>query len=277
MTREGDTPVVLVARDVFHEGPVRIADVACSHTAGRGQSTAHLGGHEIVLVRRGCFTRVINGNAELYDSTVAYGTNPSDEQRFDHPHSFGDECTAITWQSAVLAELWDGDPTLPRDAMRVTPTTDIEHRLLLRAVRRREAPQNVLERAVALTGALLDHHDPRRVGHGRPATARARRILCSDARQLLAVDPSLTVPELATVLDVSPHHLSRIFHAETGLTITRHRMRLRARSALERLAAGESSLARLAADLGFADQSHMCRILRAETGRNPTTLRGLLA
>jgi len=49
-------------------------------------------------------------------------------------------------------------------------------------------------------------------------------------------------------------------------------MRLRARAALERLA-GEDALARLAADTGFADQSHLCRVLRAETGHPPSTLR----
>jgi AraC-like DNA-binding protein len=50
-------------------------------------------------------------------------------------------------------------------------------------------------------------------------------------------------------------------------------MRLRARAALERLAGGEDDLARLAADVGFADQSHLCRVVRAETGQVPSVLR----
>jgi AraC-like DNA-binding protein len=54
-------------------------------------------------------------------------------------------------------------------------------------------------------------------------------------------------------------------------------MRLRTRTALDRLAAGEQSLARLAADLGFADQSHMCRVLRQETGGSPSMLREILS
>jgi AraC-like DNA-binding protein len=45
------------------------------------------------------------------------------------------------------------------------------------------------------------------------------------------------------------------------------------RAALERLADGEDNLARLAADVGFADQSHLCRVLRAETGQPPSALR----
>ena len=76
---------------------------------------------------------------------------------------------------------------------------------------------------------------------------------------------------------VSAHHLSRIFRAAAGHTMSRHRMRLRARAALERLAGGERSLARLAADLGFADQSHLCRVIRSETGQTPSALRRALA
>jgi AraC-like DNA-binding protein len=37
------------------------------------------------------------------------------------------------------------------------------------------------------------------------------------------------------------------------------------------------NLARLAADLGFADQSHLCRVVREETGRTPSALRDVLA
>jgi AraC-like DNA-binding protein len=54
-------------------------------------------------------------------------------------------------------------------------------------------------------------------------------------------------------------------------------MRLRVRQALERLAGGERELARLAHDVGFVDQSYMCRVLRRETGETPAALRGLLA
>jgi AraC-like DNA-binding protein len=97
------------------------------------------------------------------------------------------------------------------------------------------------------------------------------------AREALAADTERSLPELARELAVSPHHLSRIFRAATGATVARHRMRLRARAALERLADGEANLGRLAADLGFADQSHLCRVVRAETGGTPTALRRALA
>jgi AraC-like DNA-binding protein len=114
------------------------------------------------------------------------------------------------------------------------------------------------------------------VAAGRPATARARRALADGVREALAEDPRRSLPDLARLLAVSPHHLSRVFRAAAGHTISRHRIALRARSALERLADGERDLARLSADLGFADQGHMCRVLRRETGSTPSALRAAL-
>jgi AraC-like DNA-binding protein len=48
------------------------------------------------------------------------------------------------------------------------------------------------------------------------------------------------------------------------------------RQALERLSAGERDLTRLAREVGFADQSYMCRVFRAEIGATPSVLRALL-
>lgn len=118
--------------------------------------------------------------------------------------------------------------------------------------------------------------DPDRVAAGRPSTARARRAAADGAREALAERPQRSVVELSELLSVSPHHLSRVFRCEVGDTIARHRMRLRTRDALERLAGGETDLARLAADLGFADHSHLCRVVRAETGKTPSALRFVL-
>src|SRR5438034_159449 len=112
----------------------------------------------------------------------------------------------------------------------------------------------------------LEAADRRPVASGRPATGRARRALADGVREALAERPGRSLPELAQLLAVSPHHLSRVFRAQTGHTIARHRMRLRVRAALDRFAEGERELARLAAELGFADQAHLTRAVRAETG-----------
>jgi AraC-like DNA-binding protein len=267
---------VLSARTVLNRDGIRIDDVACRHEAGRGHATEHVGGHTLVFVRRGCFVRSAEGTETLLDPTLAYCLNPGDEQRYDHPHAHGDDCTALILDSALVAAIWGGDPTLPRGQLPTSPEIDLEQRLLLAAARRGADASELAERAVVLTAQTLEQADARRVASGRLSTAAARRALADGVREALAADPELSLPELARTLAVSPHHLSRVFQATTGHTISRHRMRLRARTALDRLASGERNLARLAAELGFADQSHLCRVVRSETGRTPSALRHAL-
>ena len=111
----------------------------------------------------------------------------------------------------------------------------------------------------------------------RAATRSAWRRLADGTRQILSCDPGASLHELARRQAVSPHHLSRVFHASTGITVPAYRNQLRVREALERLADGERSLTSLATDLGFADHAHMARTVRRETGAAPSDLRRLLA
>ena len=265
---------VLTARTILERDAVTVADVACSHEPGRG-SDEQSAGHMLVFVRRGCFFRSADGVESLLDPTLAYCTNPGGEQRIDHPQPHGDDCTALALDAELVSSLWGGDPALPAEPLPISPEIDLEHRLLLSDARLGADASQVEERAIALAANALAQVDPRRVAAGRPSTERARRALADGARELLAEEPGRSLPELARALAVSPHHLSRVFRALTGHTISRHRMRLRARAAMERMG-GDGDLARLAADLGFADQSHLCRVLRAETGETAAMLRRAL-
>ncbi len=264
---------MLIRRRVFQTGGVAIEDVACRTPGGKDEETGVGSQHALVLVRRGCFERSVEGVVALLDPTVAYFMEPGEEERFRHPQRSGDDCTAIVLDPALAASIGGGEPTLPRDPLPIPPPLDLAHRLLLAGADRGVDPETLTERAISVAAAALEQIDPERVVAGRPATARARRAIVADARELLAADPGCSLPQLARSLAVSPHHLSRIFRAVTGHTISRHRMRLRARAAVERLAGGEDDLARLAADVGFADQSHLCRVVRAETGQVPSELR----
>jgi AraC-like DNA-binding protein len=268
---------VLSTRTVLARDGVEVADVECRHGRGHGRVDEHASGHVMVFVRRGCFVRTANGVTTLLDPTVAYCMNPGDEQRYDHPHEHGDDCTALFLDDALLASIWGGELGLPTGSLPVSPQGDLEHRLVLSASRRGGDPHEAVERAIALAATALAQADERRVAAGRPATERARRTLADGVREALAADADRSLIELARELGTSPHHLSRVFRSVVGHTVARHRMRLRSRAALERLAGGERNLARLAADTGFADQSHLNRVLRDETGQTPAVLRRLLA
>jgi AraC-like DNA-binding protein len=267
---------VLRRRTILARDGVALHDIACRNGQGRGRDVDRARAHTLVFVRRGCFVRSADTGEALLDPTVAYCVNPGEEERYDHPHPDGDDRTALSLDPELIARLWGGDPTLPAQPLPTAPALDVEHRLLLASAGRGGDPHELVERAIALTGRVLERADGRRVAAGRPVSARRRRALVDSAREVLAAEPGRSLPELARELAVSPHHLSRIFRSITGQTISRHRMRLRARSALERLAGGERDLAWLAADLGFADQSHLYRVLRNETGRAPSALRRML-
>jgi AraC-like DNA-binding protein len=267
----------LDARTICSCDGVQLLDVACRHPAGRGRDEEHASGHALVFVRRGCFVRTVGDVAALLDPTLAYCMNPGEEQRYDHPHRHGDDCTSIGLDASVAASLWGGEPQLPCRPLPVGPQLDLEHRRLLAAGRRGASADELAERAIALAASALEQLDAPRVASARPATVRARRALVDGVREALAEHADRSLLELAAALAVSPHHLSRVFRAATGHTIARHRVRLRTRAALERLGGGERDLARLAADVGFADQSHLCRAIRSETGTTPSRLCQALA
>jgi AraC-like DNA-binding protein len=230
----------------------------------------------IVFVRRGCFYRRLNGTESLVDPTVVYFERPDDEQQIAHPSAGGDSCTALYLSEALVAALCGGEPGLPDEPLATDGATDLRQRLLLAAVVRGDAG-DLDEVVVALAAGVLERWAPARVAAGRPATALARRRVVCAAREALVETPWAGVVELARRVAVSPHHLSRVFKAETGETISRYRNRLRVRLTLERLAEGEPCLARLAAELGFADQAHLSRVVRRELGATPSTLRERLA
>jgi AraC-like DNA-binding protein len=229
----------------------------------------------IVFVRQGCFHRRLNGMDSFVDPTVVYFERPDDEQQIAHPAG-GDLCTALYLSEGMLSAIWGGEPGLPDEPFATDARTDLRQRLLLAALVRGDAV-DVEELVVALVADVLERSAPERVASGRPATRRARRSAASAAREALAESPRTGLIDLACAVAVSPHHLSRVFKDETGMTVSRYRNRLRVRLALERLAAGEPCLARLAADLGFADQAHLARVVRRELGTTPSRLRDRLA
>jgi AraC-like DNA-binding protein len=106
-----------------------------------------------------------------------------------------------------------------------------------------------------------------------------RRILRPDARRrlvhevvadMLEVHASLTVSTLARRHGVSARTLQRLFREYIGVGPKWVLKRYRVHEAAERIAAGEASdAARLAAELGYFDQSHLIRDFTAQVGLSP--------
>lgn len=88
-----------------------------------------------------------------------------------------------------------------------------------------------------------------------------------------ATPDSIGVAELATIAQVHPAHLMRTFRTVYGCTIGEYSRLLRVRRAMELLQQPTASLAGVAAQCGFADQSHFTRAFRATVGVTPAAYR----
>jgi AraC-like DNA-binding protein len=268
-TFAADRAALQVRRLVRGDGFV-VDDVHCTARRGTWSEPERASGYAFVLTRSGCFERRTNGAEMLVDAALAYFREPGEEQQVAHPSDCGDRCTSIGLTPAIVASLWGGDPSGLPAATFSTPALDLAHRRLLATCRGGASATDVEELVVNIVSAALVQHSSRRLGSGRATSAAARRQIVRDARQLLADDPTRTLRELARQLAVSPHHLSRIFSSATGTSVTAYRNRLRTRTALERIADGERSLTRLAAELGFTDHAHLTRTIHRETGLPPS-------
>ena len=79
--------------------------------------------------------------------------------------------------------------------------------------------------------------------------------------------------EIASLVGLSPSHCARKFRRTEGLSLERFVNRRRLARALEVLRNNETSLARLALDLGFCSQSHFTRVFSSQTGLTPAKYR----
>jgi len=252
-----------------------VAEVSCPGGPREWSAEEPITDLSIVLVRSGFFRRRVDGVELVVDPMIGYVQRTGSVQQVAHPCG-GDACTVIQPSVGALGELADATHSFPSHVV-IQAGLDLEHRVLLARARRGADAFELLERAVVLAGSLLSALTTEAMRLSRaPNGARARSIT-DQVRQLLSDRANLGLVELARMIEISPFHLSRSFRNVTGMTLTRYRRQIRMKQALQRLAAGDSDLAGLAADLGFSDQAHFTRATRAEIGATPGEVRALLA
>jgi len=83
----------------------------------------------------------------------------------------------------------------------------------------------------------------------------------------------LMLSDIASAVNLSPFHLSRLFKRTLGVSLYQHVLQVRVTSARSLLASSGRSLAEIAAAVGFADQSHLTRHFKRVTGVTPRRFR----
>lgn len=225
------------------------------------------------LLRCGAFRRRSGGLEHVVDVNTGFFRPRNEEASAANFTGEFEEFTLIELDQNLLSEMF-AEPLLPSGPFRVTPAIDFAHRLLVGRVGDPPDDGHIEEDLVRFVGVVVRQCRADVVRGGRPATESNRRRLVSDACEVLHVNGgNVSLQELAREVGSSPFHLSRVFRAMTGRTISQYRLRLRVHRVLDRLAEGESDLAALASAVGFSDHSHMTRTVVAQLGEAPSALR----
>ncbi len=230
----------------------------------------------VVLVRSGSFHRRGSCGPVEHDPTLGYLGEPGEREHFAHPHG-GDVCTSVQLSTESWWQL-AGEPQQTRPApVYVDARLELAHRRLL-GNGRSDPDYQVAEQLVQLVGAALRSAATRPIPASDSPSQASERRLVSRAREAIRHGDEVAAGlfPLAAALGVSPYRLSRSFSNVLGVSVTRYRNRVRVGRALDHLYRDDTTLADVAAKLGFADQAHFCRTLREQTGHTPTAVRRAL-
>ena len=103
--------------------------------------------------------------------------------------------------------------------------------------------------------------------HGRMREVAA--YLCEHARE------QITLSEVAAHFAVSPSHLSRVFHQETGFGLREYLVHYRIRQACDLLLNSDLSVTQIADQCGFSDSNYFGDAFKKATGLSPREYRKL--
>jgi AraC-like DNA-binding protein len=270
----GEIPAPEAVLTVLGEASgVRVVDHDCHKPPGSGGSYEYSRDYGLVLIRRGGYWREVNGQGAYLGPTDAFFERPFVEQRLAHHRPDGDRCTSL-WLSQSAVYALAGDASVPDEPITTTPAIDLRHRELVVALRRGIDRFEVDERLAQLVGSLTERAAPGRLTASRSVTRANHRRVVAHAREAIVADPAgADLTELAATLGHTRFHLSRVFSQLNGITLSQFRNRVRVAIAFDRLTDGYENLATLSTDLGFVDQSHLSRVVRAYTGERLRDLR----
>jgi AraC family transcriptional regulator len=208
----------------------------------------------IWLVTAGAFVMRDRRGAHVLDPTRAIALVPGEPFTIRHP-SGPDTCIAL--RGALVDDLVAGGPRL----FELDARTHARVVAAVAACRRGDADALLVAEALApLARDRTANHD------NDLAHALAYQL------QLSFAEPT-SLDELARACGASVFHACRVFRRATGATLHGYRKRLRVRHALALLVDSDAPLADIAARTGFASQSHLSNVFRAELGTTPGRVR----
>lgn len=127
---------------------------------------------------------------------------------------------------------------------------------------------------------LDEFEDPETVSGDEPASAPAWKYPLAPQAVQRALDyihanlaRKLRLEDIAGSARMSVFHFSRTFRKSTGTGPHRYLVQARVERVRTLLASSDRSLAAIADETGFSDQSHMSKVFRKFTGMSPKAFR----
>ena len=242
-------------------GGVRLSEVDYG-TARRWQPHTHWRAF-FALLLRGRYVETLGGRSLEY-GPLDLGFHPESTEHTDRIAAEDTRFFLIELEETWIRRLREigGDAALaPRMCVGRTNAA-------FRLYREFRSGDGLASETEGLTLELLASLLPRRNERPRPSWLGAvLEALRSESPR------RLTLTEIARELGLHPVYLSRAFRDHVGSTFSECVTRARIRYAARRLEEPSASLAEIALDAGFADQSHFTRVFRRETGTTPGAYR----
>jgi transcriptional regulator GlxA family with amidase domain len=118
---------------------------------------------------------------------------------------------------------------------------------------------------------------PSAAGGKRPATRAARRMLFTEAAEILANEASrpITLEEVAHRIATSPRQLQRVFTEHAGLGFRCYLRRLRLSNAADLLTGTDLSVGEIADAVGYGDASQFAKSFKRMYGVSPSGYRAM--
>jgi AraC-like DNA-binding protein len=225
----------------------------------------------VALVEDGAVNFSIEGEQHIAPAGSAFVIGP------DRPHTgesaapegytykvvYIDRATAATY----LGVDSDRPPTRPDAVVNHQPIIRAlghMHRLLTRPGMALAADETLVAAMGALQPLITDYGPARHQPEARHVAVRRARNYLHDHW-----DQPVSLRQLASQAGLSPHRLSRTFHAELGMPPSVYQRQLRIEHAKRELRSGAPP-ATVAVDCGFYDQAHLSRVFKRHVGTTPT-------
>jgi AraC-like DNA-binding protein len=267
----------MATRVLFRSDAVTILDYRCEGFDSRKDECAD--DAEVVFVRSGAFRIESERGRAIADPARAVLLRSGERFRITHPGPCNDRCLVVRLSPTTFGEMAGavprpvGQAPFSRLVEACAPEVYMAQRRLGSRLERREDDLAIAEEALEIVASLLAQswssppNPPRDVDHDDERVAAVRALLAHRYAE------RLSLAEVGTHVGLSPFRIARLFRASTGSTIHGHRVEMRLRAAVDRLADGESDLTGLALDLGFADHAHFTNTFRRRFGMPPSRYR----